>query len=188
MLNSKVEYISFCGFTDRSKLAFIHSADGKLYLLKNGNYEILPLELTPIKHKQNGWMAIGNMFYTTFQLSINEGVMYVAIDSQTGKKVDNYLLRNKTDRAKQVAEVLFPFRLSLIGKSNPMVYPRIQIGTLFSLLIGLFGGILMTLFRWSRDNKRMLLVQFLFILLTGIYGILAIIVFDRRDSFAIKTQ
>lgn len=133
MLNSKVEYISFCGFTDRSKLAFIHSADGKLYLLKNETYEMLPLELPPITHKRDAWMAVGNMFYTTFQISTNDGVMYIAIDSQTGKAVDHYFLKNKAEHSKQMADILFPFRLSFTTKGDPMVYPRIQMGSAYSI-------------------------------------------------------
>lgn len=180
-LSAPILYMELCGFTDRSKLAYIYTEDGALYFLKHQPYSFQKVDLPKLKHTQEGWMAIGNMFYTTYRIQQNDGVSFIAIETESGNQVASHTIKFETDKVEQIGNILFPFRLTFSSGESTHIYPRGEFGNLYTLALSLVLALIYFIRYRKRVTLPLLALSSALILLSGIYGFMALILLGKRS-------
>lgn len=182
-LSSPILHMDLCGFADREKLAYVQTADGSLYMLSNHAYKFLKLDLPPIDHRHDEWMAIGNMFYTTYHIAKGNQVDFVAVETETGRQVAIHTQTFPSGIGEKTEAVLFPFRLTFTDDVSLQVYPRWAWGSPYSLLVALLCAAVYTIWRGKLLGRKRIAAHVLFVLATGIYGCMALMLLSSIPTY-----
>lgn len=182
-LPSPILHMDLCGFADREKLAYVQTTDGALYMLSNHAYKFLKLDLPPIDHRHDEWMAIGNMFYTTYHIARGSQVDFVAVETETGRRVADYTEIFPASISEKTEAILFPFRLTFTNDADPQVYPRWEWGSPYSLLVALLCVIIYVIWRGRHLGRKRIAAHVLFIFIAGIYGWITLMLLSSKPSY-----
>lgn len=180
-MTSKIIGIDLIGASNRKMLGYAYTEDGKVYTIHTPEYKLQLVELPTMDPRSTNWMAIGNMFYTTYRIVHPYEVEYIAVETATGKHVDSYNISYSKGSTEYIEEILFPFQTTFTSSDSKLVYPRFKFGMRLSPLVSLFFAILYLAFRRHHFKRQRLVLHFILILLTGIYGFIALWLLCKRD-------
>lgn len=171
-----------CGFTDRSKLAYIYTEDGALYLLKLPGYKMQRVDLPKIDYARDEWMAIGNLFYTTYRIGQGDRLQIVAVHTDTGERVDTYTETYSPSFAERLEAYLFPFSLRFLSQDSTLIYPRFHWGSPWALCVNIIFLAIFVAMRRPSLRQRSTWLQSIIIALSGVYGFICLLLYARDDA------
>lgn len=177
---TEIAQIFVTEYRGRQFYAFLTDRAGQFYTLTTGDYALYPVAIPPVDLTQQGVMIVGNPFDWTVKVSDPDGAEHLyAVDAADFSllKELHYPAPEPTgiERAEQY---IFPFRLSFTSGLDTEVFPRINGISGWALLLGFVLAVTFCLIR--RQNPVRQVPQCLFVLVCGLYGFLALLLFSRR--------
>jgi hypothetical protein len=184
--NMKIKTIFLREFSLKEFYAFVISEDNKLYLLLFDNYKIQEIPIKDYNSEKDILRFQGDIFYRTIVV-YKENKLNVYVTDRDYNLVNTYeqkWLSNKERTAGIASAYIFPFELSV--KSADSEYIDFYFSEYsFTALYLSFILIIFTIILMRRKIRNLdwnnFIPDFLIILITGIFGFIAVNVFRFED-------
>lgn len=177
---TEIAQIFVTEYRGRQFFAFLTDKAGQFYSLATGDYTLHPIAIPPVDLTRQGVMVVGNPFDWTLKVSDPDGAEHLyAVDAAAFSRLKELHYPapepTGTERAEQY---IFPFQLSFTSGLDTEVFPRVSGISGWALVLGFVLAAAYCLIR--RKNPVRQLPQCLFVLVCGLYGFLALLLFSRR--------
>ena len=174
-----VAWFSMYEAADKRFYGFLLDKEGNFYIVEGGDgkYTPLKLEIDPIDIDKDQITIMGNMLYWTVSVAMPQNRKYYGLKTETLNKIAEYSVDRQENKWDKVSKLLFPYYLTFQNQNSDFIYPRI----LYTGICGFGINILLAVvagFFISRNRKRVIF-NVLYVLLTGIAGIIALFMIDN---------
>lgn len=163
---------------DRSFYGFLIDQKGTVYVVNTEAYGLQKLDCGQVDLDKNFLVIMGNPLYWTVRILSPEQEKVFAFDAQSKEKVATHTFKQE-NKQKQGNTYLFPFELKWTNPLSKYILPQLSFGNY--AVLG-FNGILAILFFFLARRKQKpkeQIASVLWILLTGIFGGLAILLLKK---------
>lgn len=182
--NLKFKHIACVDFRDKKYYSYLISNENEIYILTQDDYELVKFPVTGFKPETEELRIFGDMFnYNVIRLGEN----YVKVDALNKKyeKVDTYSNSwpSREERvAGKVFSYIFPAKISMFSSNTDFVdfYYNKTKGfnwLIFNILL-IFAHFI--IIKRRKVNYKHHLIDFALILVCGIYGFLAVNLFQNK--------
>lgn len=168
-----VAHFSLLSVADKRFYGFVFDTDGCLYMLESPKYQLRKVDLPAINMRANDMVIMGNMFFWTVNITSSKGKMYYAIDNETLQKVDEYFIPREVDMWDKASVWLFPAYITLTDSTTKFIQPKIHFTAFTAFILNLILAFAFAIF--ARKKKRVM-PHSIYILLTGVAGLIAILI------------
>lgn len=171
----KIAKFSMYEAGDKRFYGFLFDKEGYIYILgyDEGLYNIQKLDIPSIDINSDEVLIMGNLLYWTVSITNDKGKNVYALKTSTLERVQNLFLPRIEGKWDKISNGLFPAYITLTDNSSDYIYPTIIFTSYKALLFNLFLAIIVLVFPNARKEKAF---QFIYVLLTGIAGLLAILI------------
>lgn len=175
-----VAWFSIYEAADKRFYGFLFDKQGGVYIVESqeGQYALRKLAIDPVDLEKDQVMVMGNLLYWTVSVTTLHSRKYYGLETSTLEKVAEYTVRREENKWDKTAKWLFPYYLTFQHPDSNYLYPQIQVtgwyGFAINLLLAALGGLFIPAVRHRK------LFNILFVLLTGIAGMIAIICAQRK--------
>ncbi|MCM1451617.1 MAG: DUF4857 domain-containing protein [Clostridium sp.] len=137
---------------DKKVLGLVFDEENNLYALENNGYKAYPMGISfdPARCRVS---VMANLFNIVVRSRDSKGIDWWAVDSDTYQLLGHYRYDYPKSKAEEVAEWIFPFRLSFTDVDDSYAYPRITDVSPKALILGLVLAIV-GFFIGRRCNRR----------------------------------
>lgn len=181
------------GFTmyeaaDKHFYGFLFDKTGNSYIIESdeGKYKALKLDIPPIDLENDEIMIMGNLLYWTVSVTSKRGKDVYALKSETLECLEKVSLDRIPGKWDNVSTWLFPAYLTFEHNNSDFIYPRITVTGYKAFAINLVLALIFGLAIPNPNKKR--LFNFLFVLLTGIAGLIALLILPNFSTKKIKSK
>jgi len=161
--------------------AILISEDSNIYLISYDNYRLIHLPLKGYNYAESNLLFLGNMFIRNF-LVINQNNIKTFVTDRDYRLINTYQesWKSRDERtAGIVAEYLFPFTIKLVSPYSRYVDFFVRYPTFKSIMGILFFVVLaMLIMKYKNLSLKKNWVNVLIVLLSGMYGLIAILIFE----------
>jgi hypothetical protein len=160
----------------------------RLHLLTTDNYRLIELDLPGYHPNEMDFKIIFDPLYKTAVYSNDHLIRAVALDADYRPIADHDHLMSRAvpSLARQVGDLIFPFRLSLRSEQSLMLVPRLRLSPSFFngfLLVGLLASLVYYGIFHLRHQRRPALWPLAGVFVTGLYGLIAaLIILDDKNG------
>jgi hypothetical protein len=180
----EIEHIIVTENDRREFYGIVISKTSEIFLISYDQHKFIETPIKEYNKEEHELMIRGNIQYRLFTITSDDMIKVVVTDRDY-KKINEYeeswINREKTS-AGNFANVVFPFTLSIVDGKEPFLNfyfffsdTRAVIGIIISLIIA-------TLFFIRRKSKiKNIWQDFVIIALTGIFGLLAILLIRNEE-------
>lgn len=157
---------------------FLITENNKLFMISYDNYRLIPISLNEFQATNMNLNITVNPLYVTFNYDDNYNFFCAVFDSNYNKIDDmkiSLLPKNKKT-TEMIKHIIFPFTIKITKNFSSLKYFSLDlhsslsfIGILISLIIGFFVKIK------RNENLKVNWFDFIFILFSGIYGLIGIL-------------
>lgn len=173
-------YITTMEPTDRSFYAFVYAENERLYIITTNKYAFQEIPCPKYNADQDRLVLMANPLYWNVNVISAKGKSVMAIHANTKEKVDEITFQNKSETRSFIRYIL-PFSISFTTSDSLFVKPEIYIGSFMAFVMN--AGFLFLFFVVSKiKNRRQQVIPLVWIAITGIYGFISIIVFNRMEQ------
>jgi hypothetical protein len=149
---------------------------GDLYMLGYDDYNLIPLPLSGYNPDTMDFKMIINPLYRTATYSDNEAIKAVVMDTEY-QKIDEFehvMPGTKSTRMQNMVSRMLPYRLQLKAENSEYYGMSLSGLSTYSLWSALVCVVVYMAVSFRRaQSKRIIVLDALFILFTGVYGLLA---------------
>jgi hypothetical protein len=159
--------------------------DNNVYLISYDNYRLIKLPLDDYDYKSTTLRMIGNLLFREFTLHNESGIKVIVTDRDY-KVVDTYeesIITKYETTAGKFFYYVFPFSLSLSSQYSAYInfyfrsyFPYALAGNVISLFLALI------FFHTKKIKMTRYPAELLIIAITGIYGLIAVLITRERNS------
>ncbi|PIE74637.1 MAG: hypothetical protein CSA18_04080 [Deltaproteobacteria bacterium] len=183
-IDSGIRFIKVIENKKRKYYGFIVSNSGDIYFLTYKNYSVIKLPVKYYNPETMDLKVILNPVVNTIIYSDDKNVYGVALDKEFNavKRYKKLMFSGKETTSEKVFSYLFPFYIKDKNENSNYMAFRFFLtknfgfaGTILSLLLGVL------IFSGEKYSLKKRKVEFVFIALTGIYGIIAILLNGTQD-------
>lgn len=184
-----VDWFSMYEAGDKRFYGFVFDEEGNFYILEShdGKYAPLKLDIRPVDRANEQITVMGNLLYWTVSVTSPQGRDYYALEAGTLKRVAEYSVARQRNRWDKASEWLFPYYLTFRSTDSDFIAPRVNRtgfrGFGVNVLLAVAAGIFVSGSRcrcrcrsWGRG-----IFNVLFVLVTGIAGVLALLLLPKND-------
>ncbi len=161
-------------------LIFTRSND--IYLIMYDNYQLIKLPVEDYNRETDLFTMRGNLFFRLVSLR-SESYVKATVTDRDYQVVDTY---NETWKTKHemtrgiIAKYLFPFTVKLTAEKSTLVNLYFRFSGLQFLLGNLFFlALAFVQLRWKKTPISDSIFELAVVLITGIYGLIAVNIFDK---------
>lgn len=180
----RFKHIACVDFNDKLYYAYLFSTDHKVYVLTQYDYLLEQLEVEDIHPELHEIRILGDLLNYSIT-SVGEGFVECTVLDKDFKFVDNYKESwlTKEERIEgKIAQLLFPFELSLKDKSSSYnrlftVFNSSFYWVILNLILMLIHWIMIRKYRIKNKNH---FIDFVIIAITGIFGFIAVNFFPNK--------
>ncbi len=175
--NIDIRYISVKESNLREFYAYVISEDNRVYLLSYNNYKPVELPVVGYNADTDVLFIIGDYFYRTISIAHNNNIE-VFVTDRNYNKIDYYTQSWETNEdtfAGTVAAYLFPFTIEFDSPDTSWAGFYIRFSDFRAIpvmIISLFSLAILLLYKKQPVKKS--LFDLLLVLVTGIYGLIAV--------------
>ncbi len=174
----KVVYASVRELNLKEFYAILVTDNNKLFIVSYDNYKLIEVPSEGYDRKNMIFYFKGNMFYREISFVSNNSIKIIVTD-RNYKVVDTYKETWQTNKDSFVGDIsnyIFPFKLSLTDGNNRFVNFYLEFADFRFLFFSFIATIFFFFYNKQRMGKFQLsqVVDLVIILLTGIYGLLAV--------------
>jgi len=169
--------------TDKRFYGFLFDKTGNIYIVEGdeGKYKPLKLDIPSIDLKKDDVMMMGNLLYWTVSVTSDKGKDTYALETESLKSLQEVHLDRTPGKWDKVSEWIFPAYLTFEHNNTDYVYPRFTFTGYKAFALNFVLALLVALFVPNPNKKR--IFSFVYILLTGIAGLIALLLLP---NFSIK--
>ncbi|MDR1624562.1 MAG: DUF4857 domain-containing protein [Tannerellaceae bacterium] len=185
--------ITIEGFTvyeaaDKRFYGFLFDKMGSAYIIESdeGKYKALKLDIPPINLENDEMMIMGNLLYWTVSVTSKKGKDIYALKSGTLECLQKIAIERTPGKWDNVSAWLFPAYLTFEHNNSDFIYPRLTVTGYKAFAVNLALALLFSLVISNPGKKR--LFNFLFVLLTGITGLIALLILPDFSTKKIKSK
>ncbi len=170
--------------TDKRFYGFLLDKPGNIYIVEGneGKYRTVKLDIAPIDPKHDEVLIMGNLLYWTVSVTTRNGKEVYALHAETLESIQQVSLNRTPGRWDKAAAWLFPAYLTFEHRNTDYVYPRLTCTGWAAFTTNVVLALLFALCLPNPGRKRAF--SFVYILLTGIPGVLALLILP---DFSTKT-
>ncbi len=175
----KVVFVTVRELNLKEFYALIITDENKIFIVSYDNYKLVEIPSDGYDRKNMRLYFKGNMFYREISFASSNSVKTIVTDRDY-KVVDTYEETWQTNSDNFVGDIsnyIFPFKLSLSNKNNMFVNFYLEFSDFRFLFISILAAIFFFFYNKQRMKKNQFsqIVDIVIILLTGIYGLLAVL-------------
>lgn len=179
----KIEHILVREFPLQEFHGIIFTKNHKIALISYDNYRIIELPIKDFDLTESKFELKGDIFYRTISVFNDNSVVSYATD-RNYKLISTYTEKwvnaKKSDIGK-IAEYIFPFQLSLENEKNLFIDFYIEFSNWNFIFLNSILAIAILIIRKSQKQTSQKLFNAVYVLLTGIFGFIALLVI--KDEF-----
>ncbi len=160
--------------TDKRFYGFIFSRQGGIYILEGdwGKYTPRKLDVPAVDITRDNITILGNIFNWNVAVTNGEGRSYYVIDSEELKFVTSHHIAREQTLWDLAQQWLVPFTIDFKDSNSDYIYPRLRLGSWWSLVVNLLLAMLtLSLSRKLSCKER--IFKSVLVLLTGLAGFVA---------------
>jgi hypothetical protein len=180
----KIVHISAFEMSQREFYAYVVTEDNLVFLLSYDGYKMIQLPLENYDHQKDNLMIIGDLFYRTISI-IRDNNIQVIVTNRSYKPVDSYFEKwesNEESTAGIAAAYIFPFAIDFNDYNSPNTHLFIDFSDSRSIILTLITVfIAFMIIRHRNQSISKSFVDLIIVLLTGIYGLIAITTIKNVD-------
>ncbi len=171
-------YISTMEPDDKSFYAFVFDENNNVYLVTTDRYKVIQIPTPKYDIDKDRLLIMANPLYWNVNIMSDRGKEVYAIDANTKELVDKVSFFHD-DKPDVLASLLFPFQIRMAKHTSMYVKPSIKFGAISSIIVNLFFAVLY-FFICKRKKYKKDIFPMVCVLLTGVYGFIAGLVFIRK--------
>nr|WP_321453485.1 DUF4857 domain-containing protein [uncultured Carboxylicivirga sp.] len=174
-----IDFVKTIETQNRRMYAFVFDTKGDLYYLSDVSYDPIPVAIDNFNTNQDQLTIMANPFYWNVMVTTPSQRITYALDNTTLEQVDRLTeTRSKTSWEK-IHPYLFPFYIEMKSMFSKFVYPRALGWSELALVANILFTLLLIGLQ-KRKKQRLKPVQVIFVLLTGIFGFIALLCFNEK--------
>lgn len=173
----RVEKMLNTNFKDESAYGILIDQNDKLYLLESNSYRIIPLPISNYNSQKDDIIWAGNILSTTVNITKEDSVYTYAFNSDNGNLIGQCSAKLAVGNRSFINflhKSLFPFSLNTKVPYSRIAKLRVEYSTLLYWLTNSLCSLLVFAFISIR-NKRRDWTGIILIALTGVYGLISIL-------------
>jgi hypothetical protein len=173
-----VAYFSMLSVPDKRFYGFLFDTEGSMYILEAPTYKLLKLDMPPIDIRKDNVMIMANMFFWTVNVLKPDGRYTYALHNDHLKRADETFIAANIDNWDTISQWIFPAHITFKEHNTKYIEPQVHFATWQAFIL---NAILALLFFFLVKRKKEKLPGSLWILLTGIPGLIAILIVPASE-------
>lgn len=165
---------------DHSFYGFLSDKNGNLYVLNTENYKVQKLQCGTVSLDREILAIMGNPLYWTLRIISQEKEDVFAFDAKTKKKVAEKHFANE-QKGDAWHSYFFPFELRWTSPLSNFVTPKIQFGNYVVWVMNIVLALVFFFLFERRNRGKCKIIATSWIILTGIFGFIACLVFNEKE-------
>ncbi|MDR1023326.1 MAG: DUF4857 domain-containing protein [Prevotellaceae bacterium] len=175
----RVAHFAMLPVADKRFYGFVFDGQGYMYILESPSYRLAKLDMPPLDMRRSEALIMGNMFYWTVTVTSPEGKKYYALDNETLRQVDTYAIAREANLWDKASTWIFPVYITFSDATKYM-QPRLRFTAFTALTFNLLLAIIYAAAARRRKKAATVAYGSIYILATGIAGLLAIALQPNR--------
>lgn len=173
---------------DKRFYGFLFDKQGSMYIIgyDEGNYYTVKLDIPPIDMKNDNVMIMGNLLYWNVSVTSSNGQNSYALKTETLERIAENHIERTPGKWDMVSEWLFPVYLSFEHSNTDFVYPKFTFTSYKAFAINILLALAFALLIPNPNKKR--IFQFVYILFTGIAGVVALLLLPNFSTKKIQSK
>lgn len=163
---------------DRSFYGFLIDQEGTVYVVNTAAYGLQKLDCGQVDLDKNFLVIMGNPLYWTVRILAPQQEKVFAFDAQSKEKIATHTFK-QANKQKQGNVYLFPFELKWTNPLSKYILPQLSFGSYAVLGFNSILAILFFFLTRRKQKPKEQIASVLWILLTGIFGGLAILLLKK---------
>ena len=161
--------------SDKRYYGYLFSKEGDVYIVEGveGGYNPVKLDIPQLDLKKDEFSIMGNLFYWNIAVTNEEGRSYYVLDASDLKCVDKHYIASSGSKWDVVSKWMFPYYLTFQSSHSNYVKPYFHCNGWYGFVFNFVLAVLA--FAFVVNTKERKLFNATFILLTGIAGLLALL-------------
>lgn len=168
-----VAYFSMLSVPDKRFYGFLFDTEGSMYILEAPTYKLLKLDMPPIDIRKDNVMIMANMFFWTVNVLKPDGRYTYALHNDNLKRADEAFIAANIDNWDTISQWMFPAYITLKEYNTKYIKPQLHFT---SCRVFILNAVLALLFFFLITRKEKKLPGSLWILFTGIPGLIALLI------------
>lgn len=189
-IGDKIDIANFSMYEagDKRFYGFLFSKQGEIYIVgyDEGDYNFQKLDIDPIDINNDEILMMGNLLYWTITITKPDGEKIYALDNESLQCVQSIEIPRTPGRWDKVSQWIYPIYITTSHPNNDYIYPQVNFtgyhGFIFNAILGLLFAVLVP----NPFKKRILL--FVYIAITGIAGLIALLLLPKFSTKNIKSK
>ena len=178
-IGEKLDIASFSIYEAATKrfYGFLFDKSGYMYIVESneeGGYKPLRLEMDPIDLENEQVSLMGNLLYWTVNVSSATGRKYYALEATTLNQVSRHFIARQPGGWDKASRCLFPVYLTFEQANSSYIAPRLHFTGWCGFLANAVAVAVYLIFGLGCRKKKAAIS--LYILITGIAGLLAVVI------------
>lgn len=178
-----IEAFTMYEASDKRFYGFLFDKTGNVYIIEGdeGKYKTVKMDMPPIDMDNDEFMIMGNLLYWNVSVTTLHGKNTYALDVETLKCIEKVSIERTPSKWDKISEWLFPVYLTFEHNNTDYVYPRFTMTGYKAFIVNFVLALIVGLFLPNPNKKK--LFGFVYILLTGVAGLIALLILP---DFTIK--
>ncbi len=153
---------------------FLFDKQGFVYIIEEnaGQYKPVKLEMDAIDIRNDEMLVMGNLLYWTVTITRQDRLSCYALKTETLEQVAKHEIMGTSDQWDQVSKWVFPLFLTFEHSNTNYLYPRVTFTGYSFLFLHILLALLVFFFIPNKKGKKVF--QSVYVLLTGIVGLIAL--------------
>ena len=182
----QIAYFSMQEVADKRYYGYLFDSEGQVYLLEDGDgqYLLRRLEIDPLNLEQDKMTILGNLMFWTVTVRRPDRTDYYALETETLQRIDEYRLLREPVLWDKVKQWLFPWYLTFTTDNSSYIRPVLHVTAGTALLLPFVLAVATGI--WMPANRKRKVFSSLYVLLTGLPGLLALLLLPDFKRKPIK--
>ncbi|MFV0522182.1 MAG: DUF4857 domain-containing protein [Mangrovibacterium sp.] len=160
---------------------FIFTSDGNIYYLADTSYEPVQIPIPTFDVNNDQLSILTNLLYWNVYVTTAENRYHYAFESGSLKEVDKLQMTAPKLSWQKAMEYLFPTTIKTTSPRSTFIYPEFSSISTKAIFVNLLCVLLLVLVS-TNINRKELIPQIIFVILTGICGLIPILLFRNRST------
>ncbi|PKQ68364.1 hypothetical protein BZG01_03865 [Labilibaculum manganireducens] len=171
------EYILTMEPDDRSFYAFVFDTNKRLYIITTDAYKLQEIPTSAFDINKDQLLIMANPLFWNINVISSKGKTVLALNADTKQVVDEVTFKQDISES-AYSKFILPFAVGFTNANTKYIKPMVYFGSYWVLLTNLLLTLVFVFITRYRKQKIQLF-SVVWIAITGIYGFIANIIFNR---------
>jgi hypothetical protein len=175
----RTAHFAMLPMSDKRFYGFLYDTAGGMYILEAPGYRLLKTGVPPIDLKTAEVMIMANMFFWTVSVTTPEGRRYYALENDNLGLIDETFIASTPDWWTKYSKWIFPVYLTFKSANSDYIKPSPNHTSWTALITN--AAVALGFMIIARRKRKNLWLQSGYILITGIAGLIAVMITPDTD-------